>query len=400
MINKSSRRLPLRIGVTLFFVIYIALAVHSEYWLGIVTTHPIGDDFKIYYGAYLKALAGDNPYEPYGIGSGFIYHPAALTFVGLFSGSGDQWVSTYLWITISLLAWGVSIWLAMRLARSAWTTECKIPGMALVRPWLVVAIFLNFAPFWETLHIGQINTFVLVCLLLSLHFAQNDKPVPSGIALAFAIVLKTSPFILLAYFAVMRKFRVIASALAGVLVLSAVAALQFSAAVFNQFWDVLPRLASEVYPDTYNQSILSVLSQILISRGGNHFESALMVGHRLAFASVVGVLLAIGWFIYSSAKRLSAWLFMALLTVIVFFSPLVWYHHSTLLLLPLCALLLSPSRVSFITGLSLVFILQAERLFEQFVTRAAYPIVATHAVLIGFLCAICFRYELVSPNKI
>ncbi len=390
MASTSRIRILARASTAIFFVVYFALAVHSEYWLGVVTTHPIGDDFKIYYGAYQKALTGQNPYEPYGIGSGFIYHPSALTLVSLIAWFGDQRVSTYLWIAISAAAWGVSIWLAIRLAEAAWACECRISDKPRISRWFVVLVFLGFAPFWETLHIGQVNAFVVLCTLLAIHWSQR-RPLAAGLALALAVVLKTSPLVLAAYFGAMRRFRLVASAIAGLLVLSWISSVQFSPQVFNQFWTILPRLGSEVHPDTYNQSFLSVLYQTFSSLSQGNSDATLVLGYRLAFLGVSTALLAIGLFVHLKSGQLSIWLYMAVIAATVFFSPLVWYHHSTLLLLPLSALILNPGRIGLGVGLGLVFLLQAERAFEQFETLTAYPIVVVHLVLIGMLVTLYLK---------
>ena len=110
--------------VVFLILLYLALGLFSEYWLGVVTTHPLGDDFKIYYGALLKAGAGENPYQPYSIGGSFIYHPFALTFVSLFSWVGDQWMATYLWMAASLSAWAIAIWL--RSEERSVGKECRL----------------------------------------------------------------------------------------------------------------------------------------------------------------------------------------------------------------------------------------------------------------------------------
>lgn len=382
-------RIPAHLWIAPFFVVYFALAVHSEYWLGVVTTHPLGDDFKIYYGAYIKALAGENPYEPYGIGSGFIYHPSALSFVSLFSWSGDQWLATYAWIAASGIAWAGSIVLAVRLAQSAWADESRASAKQSGRSWLVAGVFLGFAPFWETIHIGQINAFAVLCLVLTFYWAQQNRDGWAGVMLALAIVLKTSPIVLLACFALQHKFKLIAVALAVILFLSFLAIMQFSPQIFQQFWAILPRLGSEIHPDTYNQSITSILYQSLPFL--ENYKAALVLGHRVLSAGATGGLLLSGLLAPLRNARRRLWLFMLLLVVIVFFSPLVWYHHSTLLLLPLSALLLSPQRWIFVNGLGLVLLLQAERLFEQTVTLTAYPIPAAHLTLIAVLGVVYCR---------
>jgi Glycosyltransferase family 87 len=381
MVSRLRPR-PILTGAAVLAVLYILLAIHSEYWLGVVTTHPIGDDYKIYYGAYLKALAGENPYEPYGIGSGFIYHPAALTFVGLLAWEG-QWPSTYVWIAASAFAWAASIWLALKLAAQVWagSDETRLPP---ARKWLVAGLFAVFAPFWETLHIGQNNTFVVLCLLLTLYYNQK-RPFIAGAALAIAIVLKTSPILLLAWLLVMQKYRALFWAVVLLAGLSGLALLQFSSEVYVQYWQTLPRLGAELHPDTYNQSILSVVYQTFPYFAEHALDSTLVLVYRAAAALVSGGLLLVGFIDYRKTGTINIWVYAGIISALVIFSPLVWYHHTTLLLLPLTLLLASPVKTAAATGLGLMFLIQAERLFEQEVSLTAYPMVLAHILLLGMV---------------
>jgi alpha-1,2-mannosyltransferase len=380
---------PLRFSIgAVCLAVYLALAFHSEYWLGVVTTHPIGDDFKIYYGAYFKALKGENPYEPYGIGSGFINHPATLSFVSLFAWSNNQQFSTYLWTAVSAGAWLVSVGLALSLARQALSDEGSPAVVSAGRTWLVSILFAGFAPLWETLHIGQVNPFAILATLLCLFFARRERAFLAGLALAAAIVLKTSPIILAAYFVVRFRFRILTWTLVSLALLTVLAAAQFSPVVLRQFWQILPRLSLEVYPDSYNQSVISVLYRSLSAFTGPGLKEVLTAIHSLALVMVAGPLLLTGLAAARLQRQLDIWLFMALAIIAVVFSPLVWYHHSTFLLLPLMALLVSPRKAVFVLGLGLVFVLQGERLFEQFVTLTAYPVVISQLCLLAVVVII------------
>lgn len=387
-----------RVWLSVGIGLYILLAIHSEYWLGIVTTHPVGDDFKIYYGAYFKTLAGENPYEPYGIGSGYIYHPAALTFVSLFSWSRDQWFSTYLWIGVSAIIWGISVWLALKLARLAWADKSNDPTHPSQTRFTLILLF-AFAPLWETLHIGQINTFVVLCLLLTLYFIHKEKPLAAGLSLALAIILKTSPIVLLGYLAVTRKFQAIFWTAFGLVGLSVLARIQFPSTLFDQFWAMLPRLGTELHPDTYNQSLISVLYQTFPTLSEQGLDHLLVFAYRAVTALLIGGLLLVGLLNYrhNRSHRSSFWLFTALAVTLVFFSPLVWYHHSTLLLLPLASLLVSPNRSLLIIGIGMMFVLQAERLFEQTISLTAYPIVIAHLALLATLSILYIKNSSGSP---
>jgi len=105
------------------------LAVHSLYWFVAVwgSSSP-AHDFGVYYQAFVEASQGTNPYLPLDelTTGGFLYHPFALTFVGVLSWLASPFlffpferggVAFLLWSGASLLAWLVSVALAVRLAR-------------------------------------------------------------------------------------------------------------------------------------------------------------------------------------------------------------------------------------------------------------------------------------------
>jgi hypothetical protein len=369
---------------------YFALAVFSEYWLGVLTDHPIGDDFNIYYDAYLKAAGGADPYSPYVVGKSFLYHPFALTLVSCFAWHQDESLARLTWIGANALAWLGSIFIVWRLIRAngmhppADKTDDHAPVLL-----LLTLSFLGFAPFWETLHIGQVNALVALCLFSSFYLA-DARPICAGVCLALAIILKISPAIFVLYFLVLPRTRVVIATLASLALLSAVSAFQFSPLLFTDFLAILPRLSAEVHATAYNQSVLSTVAQILDSAGHYDLVSALVVAHRLLFVVLAGALLASGRLISPAAKELQFWLFSALLTVVVIFSPLVWYHHSALLLLPIAALMFHPSRFYNAIAFGIVLLIQADRLFEHAVARIALPVLLAHILLVRLLVGVFF----------
>jgi hypothetical protein len=86
------------------------------------------------------------------------------------------------------------------------------------------------------------------------------------------------------------------------------------------------------------------------------------------------------------------WLFALFNVWMVLSSPLLWYHHNVLLVVPLLLLAANRIRVLGVPGewaaLMVVLVLQVERLFEREVIGAPLPILAAHALLLlVMLCA-------------
>ena len=117
----------------------MALALYSELWLLRETAGRTADDFGIYYQAYLRAHAGENPYLPYKIGLSFIYHPFALTWVSLFDWNGVR-LAAILWMAAGTLAWIAALVVAMRLL----LRYNSQPGTAKAPPiWTWLAVLLG-----------------------------------------------------------------------------------------------------------------------------------------------------------------------------------------------------------------------------------------------------------------
>jgi len=362
--------------------VYVALAAFSAYWLGVITDHELGADFKIYYEAYLEAVEGGNPYEPYDVGDSFIYHPFALTLVSLFAWPDNTFSAALRgWVAGSLIAWIVAIGLTLRVLARHRASEKLSPAHKVWGSFL----FLAFAPFWETLQIGQINAFVVLALCAVFDFAERGRQYAAGCALALALVLKSSPVVLLLYFVVNRHYRAIVATVAGVVVLSVVAALQFTPQLLWDFAAITPLLGREIHPTPYNQSLLSLAFRVLEAGGfpAASWVPALVVAHKALFALLLGLLVLAALMSPPRGDQRLA-LFLAMLTLTVFFSPLVWYHHAALLLLPLGALIWHPSPRRQVGGLVLLLLVQSNRLFEYTVVWMAFPALVAEAMLLAF----------------
>jgi len=364
------------------YIIYLALAQFSEYWLGIITNHDIGEDFHIYYNAYIKAVSGENPYFPYDIGNSFVNHPFVLTFLSLFSWHKEKFLATFFWVITSALAWVFVIWLVFHLVWAGIADyTVKDVNLNQYLGW-ALATFLGFAPFWETIHIGQINIFVILFLCLMFYFFEQDKSVLSGFFLALAIALKTSPVIFVIYYIFLRKYSLLTSCAVSLVVLSLIPSIQFSSSVLTNFLTILPELSSEIHPTSYNQSVLSLSFRVFSKFGLEDMESILIISHKIAMIGILGVILLLV-LVRSSTKMSRLWEFALLSVIMTLFSPLVWYHHSVFLILPLLILLLYSNHRYVVIGIGIIFVIQFERLFEYKITNFAWPISLAGFLLLG-----------------
>jgi hypothetical protein len=377
-------------------IIYLALAQFSEYWLGVVTNHEIGEDFHIYYNAYIKAVVGENPYLPYNIGNSFINHPFVLSFLSLFSWHQERFLATFFWIIVSAITWVFLIGLVFHGVRVT-VIDDKAERITWYFGWVLV-LFLGFAPFWETIHIGQINIFVMLCLYLMFYGFEQNQSILSGVFLALAVVLKTSPAIFIFYYLILRKFKILISCFIALIILSLIPIIQFSPSVFTDFLAILPELSSEIHPTSYNQSVLSLSFRTFTLFGLEGIEAVLIIGHKIVMLCAFGTVLFLA-LKNSSTKMANLWTFTLLLLTMTLFSPLVWYHHAVFLIVPLVILILHPNPHYFVMSVVIIFIIQFERFFEYNVANFAYPILLAEFSLLGLGLWIYYNDTYGSPRR-
>ncbi|MFB6174121.1 MAG: glycosyltransferase family 87 protein [Halobacteriales archaeon] len=353
--------------------VLVALAALGEYWLGVVTGHPIGQDFRIYFAALADAASGVyDPYEPYR--EKFIYHPFGFSFISLFSW-GHRWAPAYgSWLIGSGIAWIVAVLASVRaLADIDW------PGVEdPIRTTFLLLAMLGFGPFLELLHIGQINAFVVAVLLGAFLLAERGRELLAGGALAVAVLLKTTPLLFLPYFLAVRRYRVAATAAVGLVAGTAVAAFQFSPSLLVEYAEIVPRLVGEHDVTLYNESYRSVVPLLSGRVGLGALAPVFVNAVQFSGYALLAGLFAGHFLAAPDTRRTRTWLFMALVPPMVALSPLVWYHHSVFLVLPVAALVLARPAA----GIGVLLLLNAERAFEWFVAPVGVPVFAAHLFLV------------------
>ena len=380
---------PINLIITIALGLYILLGLYSIHWLDSTTEYRAGRDFYIYYDALTaKVQANQDPYAPYEIGQSFLYHPFTLIFLSLFSWLGSK-LALFFWTVLSIAAWIMAILILLNLANqneggNIWLKS----GYLSVATWV---LFLTFAPFWETLYMGQINALVVLLLALTFYYSENKQPVLAGICLTLAIVFKTTPVILLFYFLVIRQFRVVAVVLIMFFFLTVLAAIWFGRLVINNYFQIVLLLSSAIHPTKHNQSILSLTYRFLEQVTEIGLTHALKTFHKVFFIEIFGVLFLLSIINVSWSKQTRMWLFGALVALMTISPPIVWYHHSALLLLPLIFIMRIKPYASMGIGLITIALIQGNRFFELNVERYAIFSLLAHLILTSVMVATYFK---------
>ncbi|MHB8627598.1 MAG: glycosyltransferase family 87 protein [Aggregatilineales bacterium] len=345
----------IRIRLIVLVVIFSLLTVFSVHWTQSVLK--LGQDFQIYFNAMQNALHGRSAYFPYSEDNSFFYHPSVLSILSVLA-TLPLGTAYAIWSLLSLAAYSFSIYLIF--------IHLAGEGMRWRRiaPYIVVLVF--FAPFIETLYLGQIDAFVTLLLILCLWFDEHHESIPAGICLGVAILLKTSPVIVLLYFLAMRHFRVLIATSITLAVFSLFTFVQFGPQVYTDFLSVLGLIEGDrVFLGVYtNLSAVAITFRVLTALQMPVSSEVITWAYRLILGGSLALLAFQAWRGSYATTKARYQFFGAILIVMTMFSPIVWFHHNVFLLLPLGLTLLYRTR----SGLAILFLMQTERLFYNFVS--------------------------------
>jgi alpha-1,2-mannosyltransferase len=307
-----------------FYSLFVALGVYAVLALG---AGYAASDFRIYTAATEAALRGESAYLPYDIGASFVYHPVVLSALALLHPLGDGLAFV--------------IWTGLSLAGYALLLHCiqqRRGGRSL---WLLAL----FAPFLETLLIGQINIFVTLAMVGTWLLAEQRRDTMAGAALALAIALKLSPALLLVYFIVTGRWRVVAATIITLGILTLIPLLQFGITPLVEFASVTVQTSIGTVVSPFNLSVLTVMTALGIP------AASLM--HKLLLVALV--LLAARLVRCGARMEAFALLWITLLVL----SPLVWLHHFVFVVGLL--VVTPPRRSAQLPLIVALFLIQAER---------------------------------------
>ena len=193
-------------------------------------------DFSAYWSAGRASLQGRHPYREAPIladgkpfpHAGFLYPPSSLTFFAPLA-AVPYHQARIVWLVLEIAMLAGTLWLAGLSARAA---------MAVAAALLAVA-FLFFFPLFAHLERGQADLFTLFFIALGWRLWLDGRPLPAGMALAAAAVVKPPVLFVLVVPMLERAWRVVAGTGVGVAALT-IASLAFvSPALHREYWTEL-----------------------------------------------------------------------------------------------------------------------------------------------------------------
>jgi alpha-1,2-mannosyltransferase len=306
---------------------------------------PRHTDLVVYFDAGQRLRSGDALYfersNPRMISQQYLYPPTLGIFFMIFPDLGSAWWG---WGILSVLAFGLAIWIILR--------ELRLFRLItrLIWRYVLLICILAFPPLFNHLVWGQLQL-VLLGLLTGVWYClrhRHDKA--AGLLLGISIMLKLYPAIWLIPLIVQRRWLAAASA---ALVSAVVAVLSFSFVGWNQLGvfvtEIMPAVSRELtammYVDYY--SLRATINFW-------HYLPTFAYAADLLYRIAVGVIFSA---VCLRAKKRPDSLTPYAMTAMLIISPVIWTHYFVLLYLPLLDLLArSPRRHAIqVLALYLVF---------------------------------------------
>jgi len=263
-------------------------------------------DFQVYFGAAKNLLMGVNPYKQlYFKTIPFNYPPSAFLFLLPLSFFSIK-TSQYIWFAVSIIC----LFIVARILFSLFIPKEK--------KWIkliLLALLLQNFPTKFTLVMGQINFQVLLLIILSFYYYVKKKEKLPGVFLGLAAAIKLNPILLVVFFAIKKKFKIVF-----ITFLINLLFLIISPSTSLYYKSILPDLLNLTGErHYYDQSFIA-----LVARLGLNYN----LGRALNYVFLGGGTL----FILKNLVKKKDFLhqfknFSLLLLLITMFNAFAWQHH-------------------------------------------------------------------------
>lgn len=278
-------------------------------------------DFNVYYYGSKIVISGGNVYlGDKQLFTSFVYPPFVALFFAPFT-ILPFFIAEKIWTLVSIVSLLLSLFVLFKIFKQKIFSSTAIL--------LVSLSFLAF-PVKFTLGMGQINLLILLFLVLTIFFANNHKDKTAGSFLGLSIALKLFPVLLLLYFSLIKRWKIIFFCLT-IIISSLVLPLFFIKPEVNLYFIkiTLPNLLGGWKYDYYNQS----LSGFLGRTGWIDFREILRI-----FISVIFLGISFFAIINKPTKKGLSNLKIGILIILsLIINNFSWQHHFVWLIFPFFA---------------------------------------------------------------
>ncbi len=357
----------------------IIFACATVFYLGLLSYFVRGqvrkNDFAVYYAWAYAARHGINPYNfskllPLrgALGLHVVvanYPPPFILILEPFT-LLEEPTAFWLWSALSLMLLVITArMLAAELNQSSF---------------YLLPLVLFFGPVADTLYWGNNEILILFLLVVVLRGLSDKSNCLSGVALGLAILWKLFPLILMLYFLILRRWRILLYAGSTLLLGAFVSLVAFKSdmniAFIHQLWSY------ETYrltPYTMNISVPALIFKTLWIIVGNPLNARWEVaGHAATALCQTGV---IGLTVYATVKawqrdeeKLAFGLWVAAMVIL---SPVIWFHRLLYFIIPLGQMVHAGTAARPAHEFAFLSYCSAEigliLLFVRWIVLAAYP---------------------------
>jgi alpha-1,2-mannosyltransferase len=200
--EHSTRIGPRSIALILLVVVILASGIYFARRSG-TDPQAYSNDFNVYYYAAREMTAGRDPYER-SIGDWVAYlYPPLLAELLIPFAFLPVWMAAYLWFLISAAATFFAAWMSASLVAD--DNERAEPARRVLISAGALFVVMRFV--LDNFDMGQVNAVVTMFAVAHVYLFAKNRKLASALALAFAVALKLTPALLIAYHLARKRLR-------------------------------------------------------------------------------------------------------------------------------------------------------------------------------------------------
>ncbi len=221
---------------------------------------------------------------------------------------------------------------------SLWLLQQRLAHLGALARWAVTLAFVSSGPLMNALNLGQTTPLVLLLLLLAERHLHDGRHTYAGLCLGLACLIKIPPLLLLPYFALRRRWRVLTAATSVLALAVAVSLAVYGGPLHRTYFDVVIRANAGTALAAHNcQSIDALLMRLLSDVSLWSWQPIpLGGGIRLLHWTLLLALAAVTVWLLTSARERAAERTQLELGLVMCFAlavlPVSWVHYGAWLL--------------------------------------------------------------------
>lgn len=257
----------------------------------------------------------------------FVYPPLFAVLMKPFAYFSYD-VAYVLWTIVTVVLTFASVLFSLSLGQKRVSIE-----LALI---LIVGLF-SYFPFYEELVLGQVGSLILFVCACGIWLLSRNRIWSSAFCLALATMIKITPIIAVPLLVFHRKWKWLAAYGCWMVCMLAFSIWQAGWAAHAQFLhSVMPSVSCGI-PSSYNASIVVYIQELFLGYVPTAklplALPALACTVSKAVSFVIFVAMIIRFYFYRRQQNLIRDLILMILVSLVI-SPISWWHHYTIALLP------------------------------------------------------------------